>query len=532
MPRGIASKLIIYLTLMVIAVEAVFVIIDIKTQEEQLLTEMTLSAELASRTMVNATWDAMLEDRREKVYQTMRNVARQDNIEKVRVFNKSGRIMFSTGDDQGMVVDVGAEACYLCHTVDQPLVHVDVPLRTRVYRRADGERVLGMITPVYNEPSCSNAACHAHPADINVLGVVDVTMPLARIEQQMADLRFRRFLMAGVSILVLSGFVFFFTRRFVQTPVRKLITATKSVGLLESTEIPEIEAIDELGDLARSFTSMQERLNRSNRQLHEFTENLECLVEERTSQLHATEKKLIQSDRLASLGQLAASVAHEINNPLGSVINFGKLMQRVIDEDGIPKERVPDFQNYLEHVVVETTRCGRIVRDLLVFARHSDHQRTLQDFNAVVERTMSVIHHRLTLGEVESVMDLAEDLPEVMCDPSQVQQIVTNLVINAAEAMEQGTVTIRTRWNQADETVSLVVEDTGTGISPEQLAKIYDPFFSTKPDGQGTGLGLAVVYGIVDAHGGQIEVESTPGEGSTFTVVLPIEPAAPVEQES
>ncbi len=532
MPRGIASKLILYLTLMVIAVEGGFAFFDIKAQERQLLNEMTLSAELASSTMVSATWDAMLEDRREKVYQTMRNVARQENIEKVRVFNKAGRITFSTGDDQDMVVDVGAEACDLCHTVDQPLVHVDVPLRTRIYRRPGGERVLGMITPVYNEPSCSNAACHAHPTTINVLGVVDVTMPLTRVDQQMSDLRFRAFLMASVSVLVLSGFVFFFTRRFVQIPVRKLISATKSVGLLEPREIPEIEAVDELGDLARSFTSMQDRLNRSNRRLYEFTDNLENLVAERTAQLHATEQKLIQSDRLASLGQLAASVAHEINNPLGSVINFSKLMQRLVDDEGIPPDRVEDFQNYLEHVVTETSRCGRIVRDLLVFARHSSHQRTQQDFNAIVCRTMSVIHHRLTLGEVQAVMDLAEDLPEVMCDASQVQQIVTNLVINAAEAMEQGTVTIRTRGDQAAATVSLIVEDMGSGISPDQLAKIYDPFFSTKEDGQGTGLGLAVVYGIVDAHGGQIEVQSVVNEGSTFTVTLPVDLPPTTEKES
>ncbi|MEZ4386425.1 MAG: ATP-binding protein [Candidatus Krumholzibacteriia bacterium] len=522
--RGIATKLIIYLTLMVIVVEGIFAFYDIKAQERQLLDEMTLNAELVSSTMVNATWDAMLEDRREKVYAMMRNVARQENIDKVRVFNKTGRIMFSTGGDEGEVVDTSAEACDLCHAVDQPLVQVDVPSRARVFRRPDRDRVLGMVTPIYNEPSCSQAACHAHPENISVLGVVDVTMPLARVDRQMAGLRFRSFLLAGVSVLVLSGFVFFFTRRFVQTPVRKLIAATQSVGVLDADEPLGVAADDEIGDLARSFTDMQERVRRSNHQLQDFNLNLERLVDERTRQLRATEQKLIQSDRLASLGQLAASVAHEINNPLGGVINFGKLMQRLVDDQGIPPGRVADFRTYLEHVVTETSRCGRIVRDLLIFARHSTPQRIPQDFNAIVQRTVSVLRHRLELGEVEPVLHLDEHLPEVTCDASQIQQIVTNLVINAAEAMEDGRVTICTRTGPAPGKITLAVSDTGSGIPPEYLSQIYDPFFSTKGEGQGTGLGLAVVYGIVESHGGQIDVATTVGKGTTFTVTLPIQP--------
>lgn len=531
MPKGIARKLVIYLTLMVIVVEGGFAVLNVNSQERELLNEMTLSAELASQTIVSTTWHAMLEDRRESVYQMMENVGRQESIDRVRVFNKAGRIMFSSGPDGGRVVDMSADACGLCHAQGQPLVLVDVPSRTRIFRKPDGGRVMGMITPIYNEPSCSNAACHAHPENISVLGVIDVTMPLDRVDHEMADLRFRSVLLSAVSVFVLAFFVILFTRRFVQQPVRKLIEATKSVGTREFEEPLEIAAEDELGDLARSFRTMQDRLRISNQQVHEFTETLERRVDERTQQLRETELKLFQSDRLASLGQLSASVAHEINNPLGGVINFSKLMQRLLRDGQIPPDRIDDFRNYLDHVVTETVRCGNIVRDLVVFARQSSPRSEPHDFNEIVRRTISVVHHRLKLGEVTDHLDLADDLPEVMCDASQVQQIVTNLVLNAAEAMETGVVTVRTRHQPDRGEVQLEVTDTGVGISPENLAKIYDPFFSTKEEGKGTGLGLAVVYGIVEAHHGRIDVRSAMGRGTTFVVTLPVTPPAAKGEE-
>jgi len=526
MPRGIARKLVLYLTSIIIVVEGLFAWNEIRSQRGQLLDEITLSAEMVSQTMVSTTWNAMLEDRREYAYQMMDNVARSKTVDKVRMFNKSGRITFSTGKDRDQVVDIGAEACDLCHASGQPLVHVDRPSRTRIYRNDEGERVLGLITPIYNEPSCSAAACHAHPEEIHVLGVLDITMPLTRVNGQLRQLAVRSGLMSLLSIATVSFFVVLFARRFVQTPVRKLIAATHAMGVAEEVAPVQIVADDELGELARSFHSMQERLIASNQQIRDFTETLERRVEERTQRLREAERKLIQSDRLSSLGQLAASVAHEINNPLSGVINFGKLMQRLTASDEVPRERMVDFRTYLGHVVNETERCARIVRDLLVFARHSTHARAPNDFNEIVRRTLSVINHRLELGEVTPQLELAPDLPALTCDASQMQQIVINLVLNAAESMAQGCVTIRTRFDRERDCVVLEVGDTGTGIAPEHLARIYDPFYSTKEEGKGTGLGLAVVYGIVKAHGGQIDVETAVGCGTTFVVALPYEGGA------
>jgi two-component system NtrC family sensor kinase len=227
---------------------------------------------------------------------------------------------------------------------------------------------------------------------------------------------------------------------------------------------------------------------------------------------------------LASLGQLSASVAHEINNPISGVLNFSMLMQRLLTDEGIPPERIADFRKYLRIVSEETGRVGRIVSDLLSFSRRSKPLRTDTDINAIVINTISLITHKLELANVRLVTRLGENLPKVQCDGPQMQQVVINLVMNASEAVQHGgLVQVRTRLAKERNAVFLEVEDSGTGIPQENLSRIFDPFFSTKEEGKGVGLGLAVVYGIVDAHDGTIEVQSRMGQGTTFTVSLPLQ---------
>jgi len=201
------------------------------------------------------------------------------------------------------------------------------------------------------------------------------------------------------------------------------------------------------------------------------------------------------------------------------------LMQRILKDDGIPPERVPEFRKYLAQVVQETSRVGRIVSDLLSFSRRSQPQRAPADLNQIVRATLSLAAHKLKLGNVAVEQDLAADLPAVRCDASQIQQVVLNLVLNGAEATHgraERRLALRTRAVEGGAAVALVVQDNGEGVLPDHLTRIFDPVFTTKADGKGVGLGLAVSYGIVEAHGGDITVASKPGEGASFTVTLPV----------
>ena len=394
-------------------------------------------ADQLSGSIASATWHAMLADQRESAYEIMQTIATKQGINRIRIFNKEGRVMFSTAPGDTGRVDKDAEACSICHATNRPLVKVDVPTRARVVREATGKRSLGIVTPVYNEPACSNAACHAHPAVTNVLGVIDVSMDLSAVDTEISKVQQRAFLISLVLSVLIVILIIVFTRRYVDGPIDKLIEGTRAVGAMHLDKPVAITSSEELGELARSFDSMRVRLKGSIDELNTLAEDLENKVDERTEQLKVAHQKLLHSDRLASLGQLSASVAHEINNPLSGVLNLSMLMQRILKDDGIPPNRIPEFSKYLGQVVDETARVGRIVQDLLAFSRRSKpHQRANINFNSIVTSTVNLISHKLKLMNVEIELHLDEHLPTIPCDASQMQQVLINLIMNGAEAAQ------------------------------------------------------------------------------------------------
>ena len=309
-------------------------------------------------------------------------------------------------------------------------------------------------------------------------------------------------------------------------PIRQLIEGTKAVSAMElDRPIDVTRRSQELDELVDSFNLMRERLKLAVAELNEMQQTLESKVQERTQQLQTAQRKLIQSDRLASLGQLAASVAHEINNPVSGVLNLSMLLERLMVNGEFPAGREAEFRKYLGLISAETARVGRIVSDLLAFSRRSKPQRAPADLNKLVRTTLGLAQHKLKLINAEIVLDLQDNLPLVECDPSQIQQVILNLVLNGAQAMQSrgvGKLTIRTRLLANREEAELCIQDTGEGIAPENLPRIFDPFFTTKADGRGVGLGLAVLYGIVKAHEGEVEVTSQQNKGTTFVVTLPL----------
>jgi len=525
-PGKLAQKLVLALTCIVTVIGAISGLITVRSEQQHLLNAIVTGADHLSKSITSATWHAMRDDHREAAYQVMQTIASRQGINRIRMFNRTGKLMFSTAPDDSIAADPRGEACVGCHDRVPPRERMTVSRRTRIFTGLDGRRSLAMVTPIFNEPACSQAACHAHPAAVRVLGVLDLALNLDAADHEIAQVKLGVFAVTGLEILLITLFIFFFTRQFVGDPIKQLIAGTRAVSEMDLDHpIDIVHSSEELDHLARSFNTMRERLRLAMDENNQFTQRLETKVAERTEELRAAHRKLRQTDRLASLGQLAASVAHEINNPVSGVLNLSMLMQRIMKDDGIPRERVPEFRKYLGQVVQETSRVGRIVSDLLSFSRRSKPQRAPADLNRIVTATLSLVSPKLRLANVTVDEDLAPDLPPVRCDHSQIQQVILNLVLNGAEASQpraERRLTVRTRRSADGAAVTIAVQDNGDGVRPEYLTRIFDPFFTTKPEGKGVGLGLAVSYGIVEAHGGDIAVASKPGEGATFTVTLPL----------
>jgi two-component system NtrC family sensor kinase len=521
----LARRLILPLVAVVVSISAVSGVIRLAAVEKSIHRSMVMGADQLSRGIASATWHAMLTDNRQDAYDTMATVARQPGMSRIRIFNKEGRITYSTAGETGQVVDKTAEACVLCHSSAAPLVRVETPSRARIFRARDGTRRLAMITPIYNEPSCSAAACHAHPAGQAVLGVLDVSLELDPVDLEITRAKERIALTTAIEVVLISAFLATFVGALVTRPIHRLMSATAAVSRMELDQPIVIDSSRELWALARSFNGMRERLKEALAEINRGAQELEAKVAQRGEQLRQAQRRLMQADRLASLGQLAATVAHEINNPISSVLTFSALMQRILGDEGVPPGRVAEFRGYLERVSEQTARAGRIVSDLLAFSRRSRPQRAPADLGAIASNTLGVLAHRLKLMNVEAELAVAPGLPPVPCDASQMQQVVMNLVMNGAEATRPrggGRVRVTVRPLEDRNAVVLQVEDDGEGIPEELLGHVFDPFFTTKEESKGVGLGLAVVYGIVEAHGGQIDVRSRRGEGCTFEVVLPL----------
>jgi two-component system NtrC family sensor kinase len=618
MVTKIGLRLIVAVGVITIVIIGAFSYFSISAQSNALMSQAGIHANQLSEAIKNSTLTSMLENKREEVHAIINTVSHEPSITEIRILNKEGVVRFSSRSELiGRMVDKRAESCYACHTENAPLQRLPIDERMRIYRIGpDSPRILAVINPIYNSPSCYEAACHAHTRDQTVLGVLDIKLDLANVDQQIEDSKIRLVGLAVIAIVALSLFIAYCVRRWVGKPVKELVRATKEVSAGNFNYSIADLGRDELGLLARSFNKM-------------------------TRNLAEARQQIFQSDKLASLGRLAAGVAHEINNPLTAVLTYSSfLLKRTKDS--------PEVQEDLGVIVRETIRCREIVKNLLDFARPSVPRMEQADICKIIRSAIEVVASQLLLKRIELDAHLDTSLPEVTVDPNQIQQVFINLFVNAADAIGDSggkltvepsviclapyglaqvktavcpkghglmddevkigglpTIKVRAvskgnegvinldpvygkhrhqygleikrgkdlrvscpqcrvslveedvkcpecgsavyafevppqgmfegctnpectwqRWRAMDEAgkkgyIEVTVADTGQGIPAENLSRLFEPFYTTKGK-HGTGLGLAVIWRIIDNHEGTINVESEPGKGTRFTIHLPL----------
>lgn len=499
-----------------------FAWVSIVTLQDQHVADVMRSASQFSDTVKRSTHHAMLQNRLEDAFYIIQTIGQQPGVARVRIFNKEGMILFSTdAKEKGTAVDKRAESCYACHAAEKPLERLLIPERSRIMRTAHGERILGMITPIENEPSCSSAPCHAHAADKRILGVLDVGLSLAQADADIAAMGRWMGLFAAAMVLILLAVLVPLLQRSVVRPVRNLVEGTRRVAHGDLAYVIEAPNGDEIGLLAESFNKMTSSLRRTQDELAGMVETLEERVAERTKALRDAQSQLIQNEKMVSLGKLSASIAHEINNPLSGILTYAKLVIRKFAGGARDEETVASAVQSLALVERETERCITIVRSLLDFARQRDPAFEQVDVNAVILEALSLLTNRIALDGTSLEKALA-DVPRIRADFGQLRQALLNTMLNACQAMEKepGTLSVSSRSLPEQRSVEIRISDTGVGIPPEHLSSIFDPFFTTKK--KGTGLGLSVVYGIIDRHGGFVDIESEVGKGTSVQIRLPV----------
>ncbi|MCK4764506.1 MAG: HAMP domain-containing protein [Candidatus Aminicenantes bacterium] len=520
--KTINAKLFLSIGFVTLIIVSVFGYILIDHQTGLLKNDFFREVNIFSELITRSTHFNMPRENRECIHRMMGIIGNHPGIEAVRMFNNEGKIIFSTNKDEvDKYVDRDAESCNKCHASEKPLEHLPTRDRTRYYKGKE-HRIMAMITPIYNEPTCYTASCHTHPKELRVLGVLDIGMSLADLDKESGRLELILIFFIVFTILCFFLIIALFIHRLVSKPVKRLVLATEQISRGELDKKIPVKREDEIGQLAVAFNLMVEELKKAHQEIQSWNIELEKKVEERTQKLNQAREQLIQSEKMASMGVLASSVAHEINNPLQGILTYIKLMLKVISGEEIDQKRRAEFKNYLQLMGDEIERCGGMVKNLLVFSRQSRLDIREADVNAVINNSLKLLDNKIKLQNIALEIKLQENIPLIFCDVKQVQQTLIALLINALEAMpEGGKISVATRSDDS-ENVEIIIADTGMGIGKEKMRNIFDPFFTTKESAKSTGLGLFVAYGIIKEHKGTIKVKSEKGKGAEFRIKLPV----------
>lgn len=527
--KSLAVKLIFYIAIVLIITIGIFTYININLQRKHLIEGMQQNAVRLSQTIEKSIKYDMLTNRSDYIQRTIEDIGKQEGIEKIRIFDKKGKIIVADSTEEiGMVIDRQAEACYICHSDKEPLKSLSTKDKTRIFKSERGYRVLGIINPIYNEPKCYNNACHFHPKEQNVLGVMDVLISLASFDEQIGTGRKQIVIYFLFTFLFISASISFFIFLFVNTPIRKLIEGTRKIAEGDLNYRIGSYHSDEIGKLGKSFDGMTAELKKSREEIEQWNLKLKNDVKKATQKLRKTNEKLnkankklrrldnMKSDFMRRMEHGSRSHLAVIQSCLSLVLGeyYSELNEQQKDLIETAKRRSSTLLELLDDILLLSYRkSDKEVYHLERVQLEDIIKKVVNDIQTQAEKKNIVINVQIPL-----------DFPQVLADRVGLIEVFSNLLSNAVKYTgEQGVVNISAK--QKGGCIEINVADTGIGIVSEDLPKIFDEFYRA-PNAksykiEGTGLGLAIVKEIVEAHHGSLKVQSELGKGSTFTVLLP-----------
>ncbi len=515
---SLARKLIITIVMLLVVGGGISCYILIDEGEKNLTVSAVKYVASFSDFIKKSTRYSMLTVHREAVQHTIESIALSEDIKRIRIFDNRGKIFYSSARHEiGQMVNRDTFACKGCHLDSQrPLAALEDKKQWIIDASNRDNKTLTFIEPIYNEAPCYTAACHIHSQEQRVLGIIETDFSLASLDKIVQRQTVNITIYAFMFLVGASFLLYFILKKFVLTPVSILSDAMDNVAGGDLKHKVYIRSEDEMQYLAGTFNEMTGELEASRERLHNWAQTLEKEVEKKTEELKKSQGKMIQAEKLASLGRLTADVAHEIRNPLTAIGGFARRLKKIVTG---AKEK-----EYTEVVVSEVNRLEKILRDVLTFSREARCRFKRNHLKPIIMETVKMYEDLLNEHAIELKMEIEEELPEVLIDPEQIKLALGNLIINAIDSMPQGGVLGVTATGKELNYVTyavISVSDAGPGIPEEKLPLIFEPFYSTKEIGHGTGLGLSITRKIIEEHGGFIKAESVAGKGSTFSLYFP-----------
>ncbi|MFV0268964.1 MAG: sensor histidine kinase [Draconibacterium sp.] len=450
-------------------------------------------------------------------------------IDEVNMYNNRDSLVYSTTAFSDSLSQRGPN-CGGCHSNFSEMF----PAKQKSYRIIDfksscnmdqkqkGHRQLLVRTPILNERSCYASACHAHSQGEEILGSLIIKVPLSELDSAVTKSSTDFFLLAIVVTVLLVSLLIFFTKNKIQKPLNEIIVASEAVSKGDRSRRLEIRPhlLEDMRSVSLAFNNMLDNLDAANRELENWSHQLEYKVQRKSEELAEIQNELIHIERITSLGKLSSSVAHEINNPLSGILTYSKLVAKQLAKLDMPETSKASMLKYLKVIETESKRCGNIVRGLLDFSRKDQENFGQHHLNQILKESYSLMAHQMHIAGIHFYTDFTASLDLVYCNDNQIKQVCVALLVNAMEAITlNGEILIKTS-NPDEEHIKMDIVDNGVGIVAEDISRIFQPFYSAKQRASGIGLGLAIVHGIVQSHNAKVEVQSEPGKGTTMSVLF------------
>ena len=526
--KSIAAKLIIATGLLIVIVSFIFWYATLQKQENDVMSIALKYGDSFIQFAKRSTHHGMLTNSTEETQRVLENLGTPEGVQRVRIYDHKGKIRFcSHKRSVGSIIDKSSVACRGCHSdPENSNSLLSSPKKWATYKDEKGSTSLQIISEIKNTPACYTASCHAHSKEQKILGFVEADLSLALLDEALFKQGLALTAYVVIFVLAVSLFLGIINYKIVTHPVQELANAMEHAAGGDLDYSVQIKSVDEIGVLASTFNSMIKDLKSARDQREQWTQTLEAEIEKKTEEIQKTSLNLVQTEKLASLGRMAAGVAHEINNPLTGVVTFAHLLKKRFPQDSAEVED-------LNVIIEQSERCSKIIKNLLTFARATPSEKGKVSINDVLNRTIFMVQNQEKFHHIKFHSTLEDSQFIIVGDSSQFQQIFLNMFINAADAMGgRGNITVSTRTVNENDITNVEIEftDEGAGIKEEDLPKLFEPFFTTKPVGKGTGLGLSVSHGIVKHFGGNIKVKSALGKGTSFFVRLPLSETQSPEQ--